>query len=385
MIIFRYLAKEILHTVMAISAILLLVFFSNLVIRFLSRAADGSIPMELVASIVAIQIPYIFSLLLPLAFFIALLLAYGRMYADSEMTVLLACGMSRAQLIRMTLIIALIISSIVALLMLWVVPNLLAYRNHLLQQAREDVETQLLFPGSFQQINHGAQVVYVEALNSKRNHARNVFAAMHSQDLPAGDLDLFSQKQSEWTVVSAARAERYNDQEKHAQYVELKKGYRYLGTPGTEEYKVTQFDIFGFRTNRKIIGPSHSENSQPTTLLLANYWKNSRNAAELQWRIAMPVATMVLAFLGVALSRVDPRKGKYAQLLPAVTIAIIYANLLFAARSWIRSGSMPPFWGIWWIHAMFFILAIILLYRQYSYRIIRQMYCNARGILLGNR
>ncbi len=372
MIIFRYLSREVLHTLIAISAILLLIFLSNLFVRYLGYAADGSIPMGLVLKIVAIQIPYLLSLLLPLGFFIAILLAYGRLYADSEMTVLFACGMSRGRLIQITMVMALILALIVAVMMFWMVPRLLTYRNHLIAQAHEDVETQLLFPGSFQQMNRGAQVVYVESLNGKRNRARNVFVAMRSQEVPASDMNVLTQKQSEWEVISAQSARRQIDPKQHAQYIVLNDGYRYVGTPGDMDYSITQFATFGLRVNRKVATPSQHEKSLPTGKLLADYQHNDRYAAEIQWRIAMPVATFVLALLGVALSRIDPRKGKYAQLLPSAAVAIIYANLLFVARNWIHTGHVSPFWGIWWVHLSFFMIAVALLHGRHYYA---RLYC----------
>lgn len=362
-IIFRYLTKEVLHTFIAVTAVLLLIFLSNLFVRYIGFAMQGDLPVGLVFTIVAIQVPYLLSALLPLAFFIALLLAYGRLYLDSEMIVLFACGMSRARLIRITLSIAFVLSLITAIMMLWMTPHLLSYRNNLLKQARADVEMQLLFPGSFQILNNGAQVVYVESLTSKRDRARNVFAAVRSQNNVAQNLDVLSQNQAEWNIISAEKGYRRVDPEQRAQYIELQDGYRYLGIPGNVDYSIAKFATFGFLVNRKAVTPSRRTDSMTTTALLNNY-SNFRYAAELQWRFAIPMSIIILAFLGVALSHADPRKGKYAHLLPATLVAVIYANLLFSARNTIRSGNLSPSWGMWWIHISFLMLALLLLYRH---------------------
>ena len=369
MIIFRYLSKEVLHTLMAISAILLLVFLSNLFVRYLSYAANSGIPLSLVIKLVLIQVPYLLGLLLPLGFFIALLLAYGRLYADSEMTVLFACGMSKAKLVRMTVLMACVLSLIVGLMTFWMIPHLLAYRNNLMAQATEDAGAQILFPGNFQQLNGGKQVVYVESLDSTHQHALNIFLALHD-DNKAAQTDLVGTKQSEWTIASAKRAYRQTNPKEHTQYAILKDGYRYVGTPGEVNYSITKFDTFAYRLNQKIAAPSQKEENLPTSTLWHQYHQKRGYAAEIQWRLAMPIATLVLAFLGVAMSKIDPRKGKYTQLLPATAIAIVYANLLFFERSGIRSGHISPFWGIAWVHIVFLAIGILLLWqrdRAYAY------------------
>jgi lipopolysaccharide export system permease protein len=376
-IIFRYLSKEVLHTLVAITAILLLVFLSNLFVRYLGYAAKGNIPVGLVLKLVAIQIPYLLGLLLPLGFFIAVLLAYGRLYVDSEMTVLLACGMSRLRLINMTVALAAILSSLIAGMTFWMIPHLLTYRNNLMAQAREDAATQVLFPGTFQQLNDGAQVVYVESLDDKRNHARNLFLVSGSDEttheITQRNSDMKPGLTSGPTLISAARAYRLTEPEKHAQYAVLEDGYRYVGLPGRLDYSITQFATLGFRLNQRVIEPSDREENLPTSQLWKDYGKSPKYGAEIQWRIAMPVAAIVLAFLGVALSKINPRKGKYAQLLPATAVAIIYANLLFVARNAIRSENISAEWGMWYVHLVFLTLAIVLLKRERIYRYYRRL------------
>lgn len=372
MIIFRYLSKEVLHTLTAISAILLLVFLSNLFVRYLSYAANSGIPLSVVMKLVLIQVPYLLGLLLPLGFFIALLLAYGRLYADSEMTVLFACGMGKAQLVRMSVCMAGILSVIVALMTFWMIPHLLTYRNNLMAQATEDAGAQILFPGNFQQLNNGKEVIYVESLDNTHQHALNVFLALH-QSSDTSSTGLMSTNGAEWTIASAQRAYRQTDPKNHTQYAILKDGYRYVGTPGHRNYSITKFDTFAYRLNQRTAAPSQKEENLPTSKLWYQYHERRRYAAEIQWRLAMPIATLVLAFLGVAMSKIDPRKGKYTQLLPATGIAIVYANLLFVARNTIRSGSMPPFWGIAWVHLVFLAIAILLLWqRDRAYRYIQR-------------
>jgi len=69
MIIFRYFAKEVLTTLSALTCILLLIFLSNQFVQYLTRAASGNIPVDVVLRLMMLEIPNLLGLLLPLGFF----------------------------------------------------------------------------------------------------------------------------------------------------------------------------------------------------------------------------------------------------------------------------------------------------------------------------
>jgi lipopolysaccharide export system permease protein len=68
--------------------------------------------------------------------------------------------------------------------------------------------------------------------------------------------------------------------------------------------------------------------------------------------------------VAVPLSRVNSRAGKFAKLLPAVIIYILYANFMFLARDAMVSGKIPIWIGMWWIHALVLLLGLFLLWRS---------------------
>ncbi len=83
----------------------------------------------------------------------------------------------------------------------------------------------------------------------------------------------------------------------------------------------------------------------------------------LQWRLSIPIMVMVLNLVGVPLSRVNPRVGKYAKLLPAIIIFIVYANFLFIARDCFTAGKIPAWLGLWWVHVPVILLGLYLIKR----------------------
>ena len=107
MILTRYLTKEVFKSQIAILFILLLIFFSQQLVRVLGSAANGKVPADLVFSLLGLGMPTMAQLMLPLCLFIAILLTFGRLYAESEITVMRACGVGQRILVRVALILSL--------------------------------------------------------------------------------------------------------------------------------------------------------------------------------------------------------------------------------------------------------------------------------------
>lgn len=76
----------------------------------------------------------------------------------------------------------------------------------------------------------------------------------------------------------------------------------------------------------------------------------------------------MLAILAVPLSRTSHRQGRYTRLALAIVLYLLVSNLLNAARSWLQSGAVLPWLGLWWVHLLVVALAMILILRQAGYR-----------------
>jgi lipopolysaccharide export system permease protein len=83
--------------------------------------------------------------------------------------------------------------------------------------------------------------------------------------------------------------------------------------------------------------------------------------AELQWRLSIPLATVLLALLAVPLSKSQPREGRYGRITIGLLVFIIYFNMLSAAKAWIERGDIAPALGLWWVHGALLLLTVLLL------------------------
>ena len=121
--ILRYLTRDILLHAAAVSFVLFLVVFAGRFIRYLAEAAVGSLTGDVLLPIMLFKLPGFFEMILPLGLFIGILLSLGRLYAESEMVVLRACGVGPGKLALYVMIPAAVVMVVVATLSLIVAPE----------------------------------------------------------------------------------------------------------------------------------------------------------------------------------------------------------------------------------------------------------------------
>ena len=126
MILFRYFLREIIQATLAVSFVLLLIVMSGRLAKYLAQASSGDLAVDVVFLVVLYRIPDFLPLVLPLGFFIGILLAYGRLYVESEMVVTQACGIGKRYLLLVTLLPAALVAAIVAYLSLLGAPESLS-------------------------------------------------------------------------------------------------------------------------------------------------------------------------------------------------------------------------------------------------------------------
>ena len=111
------------------------------------------------------------NLVLPLAFFLAILLAYGQLYLNSEITVLAACGVSPRKLLHVALWPAAVVALLVGVCSLWLTPAGLVHNESMLDDQKQNADFSTLTPGRFQEL--GDRTAYTESLG---DDARPVLA-----------------------------------------------------------------------------------------------------------------------------------------------------------------------------------------------------------------
>lgn len=352
MIIFRYLSRELLVTLSAVTGVLLVIVMSGRFVRYLTQAAQGALDPGVLLFIMGYRLPAFLQLILPLGLFLGILLTYGRMYLESEMAALSATGMSQGRLLRYTLGPATFIAAIVAFLTLQLAPAGLAEVTRILNQQDSLTEFDTLVPGRFQKVKEGTRVTYTTELSDDRTVLSGVFIS----ETVATD----GGKDHAVSVV-VSESGRQQIQPDGNRYLVLNNGYRYDGRPGQMDYRVIQYETYGVLLSRpSVIAEVTEVEALSTSALLAS--DELKKRVELQWRFSVPLMVFIVTLLAVPLSKVNPRQGRYLKLLPAVLLYVAYLSTLISVRGAMDHGRSPLIFGLWSVHALFFAIALLVFY-----------------------
>ena len=351
MIIFRYFCREILSATFAVCIVLLMVLVSGRFVKYLANAVSGNLEPGVIFAVIGYRIPGFLELTLPLAFFLAILLSFGRLYIENEMSVLKACGVSEGQLLGYTGVVAVALALVVGWLSLSVSPAGVAKAETIFAAQEEKTELDKLTPKKFYGLRGAKGVTYAEAVNQQQE-LEDVFLAV-----TAGSAETFD---SRLVIVVAERGRQQKNEDGSDRYLVLDKGYRVEGVPGKNEYQITHFEEYGTRLEApEKIEENLEINAMPTSELLGS--TDIKRQAALQWRLSIPLMVLIVTLLAVPLSRTDPRQGRYAKLLPAVMLYFAYLVMLNAMRGALESGSVPIGVTLLPVHLLFLLIALVLL------------------------
>jgi lipopolysaccharide export system permease protein len=347
MILFRYLIKEVSQATAAVTVILLLIVTSGRLAKYLAQSSSGHLSSDVVFWVILFRIPDFLPLILPLGFFIGVLLAYGRLYVDNEMIVMNACGTGKKRLVTITAIPAVLMSMLVAYLTLFGAPASLNKVQSILQNPANTNSLAILQEGKFQETSDGQRVIYAEKFDPESDAVNDVWMVEHRRD---GSV----------VVIRADSGRIIDNANLGGQYLTLANGAVYDGFVGQRDYQITEFTSYAQKVvERRRVEKLQLEGDAKTTRAL---FMSSElgDIAALHWRFSLPVVVLVVALLALALSKTNQRSGRYIKMLPAVLIYLLYIVAITGVRNKIEMGSQPPLM-IWLVHGLFFIGALMLL------------------------
>jgi lipopolysaccharide export system permease protein len=343
----RYLLREITATFVAVTGVLLVVLMSNQFARVLGQAAQSDFPGGLVVTLIGLTTLQQLTVLVPIGLFLGIILALGRLYHESEMTAMTACGVGPLRVYKPIALVTLVVALLLALLSYRIVPAAWQKSTELRVAALRAAQFGALEAGRFRSLAGGDVVFYAERVGAH------------------GELyDVFVQRSvgDRIEVAMAERAEQRGAGQAEQVFV-LYNGRRYEGVPGAADWRIVEFREHGIpvrlpdtRTVRA------KEELRSTAALMAS--QEPRDRAELAWRTAVPVMAVVLMVLAVPLARLRPRQGRFARVGLAVLVYFLYSNLLAAVRAWIQKDAPGGQLGLWWVHLIPLAIAAFLLWHE---------------------
>lgn len=323
MILSRYLTKEIFKSQIAILFILLIIFFSQQLVRVLNSAVSGRVPTDLVLSLLGLGMPTMAQLMLPLSLFIALLLTLGKFYAESEITVMRACGVGQQLLVKVALFLSLFTTALAVYNVFWLTPWAINKQSEMLAEAKANPRFTALTAGQF--MSAGGYVLFID--NIQNNKINDIYVFQPSQ-----------LKKNKPSVV-VAETGKLTGLPNGDQLLTLSNSTRYEGSPQTADFRISSFDNYSAYLGYQDVDTDEKLVQRADFSTLIND-KSVEAKAELQWRLALIFAVPLMALLAVPMSSVNPRQGRFAKLLPALLLYLIYFLLQSSLKSAGGSGKL---------------------------------------------
>jgi len=344
----RYVLREVVQTWLAVTGVLVAILVANQLSRVLGQAADNQYGRHVVFELIALGAVMNLSVIVPVSLLLAVVLTLGRLYHDSEMAALQACGFAPARLLPPLFAFASVVAVGLAWLSFVQVPLADGEVQSLRRAAIKEAQFGSLDAGRFRSFSGGAAVFYAERVDAD-GLLHNVFVRRDS----GARLEIALADTATYSKVAASGVH----------FVTLFNGRRYEGVPGQKDFRVIEFAEHGMpiSTPADVVGPQDPD-TKPTRELLAMHLVS--DVAQLQARASSPLMALVLTLIAVPLSRLRPRQGRYARVGVAIVLYFVYSNLLSAARVWVERGQLPPVIGLWWVHLTVLALGLFLIFRE---------------------
>lgn len=352
MIIARYLIKEIAQTLFAVSLVLMLISLSGQLVGVFSEVAAGNLSLNIVMAIFGLKSLDMLLIVLPLSFYIAVLMTLSRFYQNNEMAAISASGISQLYIVKIVLSFSLLFSIIVGVFSFQIVPWSIGLQYDILNKSENTSELEGMTAGRFKKVSDG--IMYIESLSENRTQMQGVFLQQRL-------------KNNEELLIRANSGNRETNKQTGDQFMVFDEGVRYQRTQGNLDYTVIEFEKHGVRIHEKSSTRKYKEYfAVPTSELLKT--DNLVYKAEFHSRLAPVILCLLLSALAVPLSQTSPRQGQYLRLGIGLLVYIALVNFISIGRSWIVHGDIPSSVGLWWIHAIMLLLVIIALMQQLGFR-----------------
>lgn len=346
MILPRYFIGEVLKLSLAIIGGLFIVYLSMRVASSLGDAAEGKIAPQHILQLVGLKMLVSLQDLLPMALFLGTFGAITRIQQNSEWVAMRAAGLSPQRLLIPTFALAAAVAVVVGLITLVIGPQ----AERTLRELRERTESEATIAGvkagRFRELGGGQRVFYAESISPDEKYLENAFVQTRRGD--------------DNGALRSARAFIETDLKSKDRFAVFENGTSYAGIPGQLNYIVTDFSKYALRI----------ENREPTQfgahigfLLTRELLRHDAPyyAVELQWRLALPICTLLGPALALLIG-INNRLGQwYLGLITAVSAYFTYTNLLGVGRALLQKEVLAPSLGLWPIHAAMLLLLLLLL------------------------
>ena len=354
----RYLLREIAAPMFMALVIFTFVLMMGRSQKLMEMVIDKGVPLEQILRLLANLLPAFMVLTIPVALLIGVLLAFGRLSAESELVALKACGVNLPLLLRPVLALALLSCLITASLTLYIEPAANAAFRRQAFAIASSIATIGIQPMTFNDDFSGL-VLYAADVDDKDGRMSKIFIADERPGiLPA--------------TIFASTGGIQIDQADQSLNLRLKNGAIHRRDDKNDAYQVINFETYGLRVDLthedgkgKVLNRKESELSLPDLLQARKNPQNNKEArvlnAALQKRFVMASTPIIFILIGVPLGIRSQRSGRGANFALALFIFLLFYILFTLAKTLVIDLGLSAFFM--WLPVVVFTIAGLFLIR----------------------
>ena len=334
-LISRYTAKRILTLFPAGLLVLTGIIWSTQALQRLDLVTAKGQAFLAFFELTALAVPYLLTLLAPIAFVIAMVVVYDTMNRDSELVVIAGAGAGRLRLLSPAIAAAAVCAALVTVGAVWLGPLGLAKARVMITEIRADVVSSIVQPGRFIEIEDGLTV-----------HIRD-----RTADGMLRGLMLDDRRSDTFDITYVAETGRVVETDGNTLLVMTNGSAQRMERP-SGELTVVAFDAYAFDLSALNSGPvSTTFRPSERTLfeLLApadpsddyRAQREAQFAIEVHDRISQPLAPFVYALV-VFLFVGDPRMHRQNRLAGIIAAGIAVAAVRAGVYGTLLAAEQQP-------------------------------------------
>lgn len=378
MILRRYITTQVASTTALVLGFLVVMLLGGRLIRYFGMAAEGGLNVGVLFRLIGYNLPYFLELILPLSFFIGLMLVFGRLYADHEMAVMNASGISRGRVARLLIPLVAVLMCVEGWVSMVAKPWGMERATNIWQEQSVAQVFDLLRPQEF--ISSGDYHLYVGEMGANREFLKDVIIIQMNPAQPNSTKpSQTAQRDSIIFAKSATHVENANGQIQ----LDLQQGRRYEVDPTSRQYSQIGFERYRITLSaERPEGTNHMriEGVSTAELLSIIQGRSKRDNlqeayAELGYRLSMPWLILLAILLATPLSYVRPRQGRWYKLVPAILIYVAGVLVVISLKDTIIKGKFPP---VIYAAALLLMMAVAI-YLNYHGRVVSRLRLERQG------
>ncbi|AWY19416.1 LPS export ABC transporter permease LptF [Moraxella bovis] len=400
-ILSRYMIRQVATTTALVLGFLVVMLLGGRLIRYFGMAAEGGLDVGVLWTLIGYNLPYFLELIFPLSFFIGLMLVFGRLYADHEMAVLNAGGVSRGMVSRWLIPLVLVVFVMQGFITLIGKPWGVAKATNIWQEQSVVEIFDLIRTKEF--ISSGDYHLYVGEVGDEREFLKDVIVIQMNGNKTSPTDDTQDDNQTNQsqslldtskipekllsdkdTIILAKSATQVPTASHDGSVVlDLHEGRRYEVDTASRQYNQVGFGRYRIHLTgksdsqgrpMKIEGIATGEllsvrGVQGEITLKNSTFSPQQVRAELGYRLSLPFLMIIAVLLATPLATVRPRQGRWLKLIPAIFVFVANVLILISLKESIAKGKI----GVYIYPVALVLFIAFALYLNYHDRIMAQL------------